>query len=82
MNSTILMIFLPAVVVTFALAFKVPRHWKEKFFKIPVGISATVIAFLVGHFMIQGQIAMFAALAMDMLLWTAFLIVRKVSLGY
>lgn len=73
----LVMLCLPALAVLFFFAFKIPPKAKDAFFRIPIWISSTVLAFLVGHLMLSGVMATYAALMMDVVLMPGLWAIKK-----
>jgi len=59
-----------------AVVAKIPTSWKKKFFQVPPWLSSTTLAWSLGH-MFTGVMAPYAMLAMDLILFPAFLLMKK-----
>lgn len=67
----------PVAIVLFFFALKLPKNLKKMFFKVPIWISSTAIAFLVGHLFLHGVMASYAALIMDAFLMLGLSAIKK-----
>lgn len=79
MLSPIVGMALPAIAPIVAVA-KMPKTWKDMFFKLPPWASSSLIAWKLGH-MFTGVMAPYAMLSMDLILFPAFLLMKKLNEG-
>lgn len=75
---SLILLILPILVASYFMAFKMPAKVKDVLLKSKTStlITASVIAFGIGHLFLAGQLALYSALAMDMLLTPIFMGIR------
>lgn len=66
---------LPALGVILT-ASKIPPKWKRQFFKIPIWLSSTLVAWRVGH-MFTGVLAPYAMFTIEAVLLPTFWLMKK-----
>lgn len=66
----------PAISISLFIWYELPDHWKRKFFQLPLWFSSTLIAIVVG-FILQGVMGPLTGFITDVLLFFAFLLMRK-----
>lgn len=76
MGVALLQLGLPAIAISLFVAFKLNHKQKGFFFKIPVLISSTILAFLIGH-AATGVMGFYGAIICDLLLFPVFLLIKK-----
>lgn len=75
MLNPIVGLALPAVGVIL-IATKVPAHWKRQFFRVPIWLSSSAVAWKMGH-LFTGVMAPYAMLIMDAVLLPAFWLMKR-----
>ena len=70
---------IPGLSILMITVFEMPREAKKVFFKVPVWLSSSVIAFTVGV-VCRGVLGPMTGFATELILWPGFAAARKVFL--
>ena len=70
------LILIPGASILMFIALEMPREVKKKFFKIPIWMSSSVIAIVVGT-VCRGVLGPMAGFTTEALLWPGFVAAKK-----